>query len=164
MKKNLGNLMAFINGFKSENEAIKFLIEKRWNGEVSCPHQDCFHYNDPKNKIYHLKDGKNFKCSHCGKLFSYKVGTIFDDSKIPMTKWFTAIYLHTANKKDISSVQLSKHISVTQKTAWFMLHRLRYALSNNGGNDIFKGTMEVDEIYLGGRYENMHTSKKETQP
>ncbi len=131
MKKgNLGNLMEFINGFKTEMEAIKFFIERRWNGNVTCPYQDC---NKNEAKIYHLKDGKNFKCSCCSRVFSYKVGTIFDDSKIPLTKWFTAIYLHTANKKGISSVQLGKNIGVTQKTAWYMLHRLRYALNNNNG-------------------------------
>jgi transposase-like protein len=158
-KKNLGNLMEFINGFKSEMEAIKFFIERRWNGNVTCPYQDC---NNNEAKIYHLKDGKNFKCSCCSRVFSYKVGTIFDDSKIPLTKWFTAIYLHTANKKGISSLQLAKHISVTQKTAWYMLHRLRYAL--NSKNGVFGGTTEVDELYLGGKYENMHKSKKELQP
>lgn len=161
-QKKIENLMNVINGFQNEKEAIAFFIQKRWHGIVTCPHAACFHYQDTKNKIYALKDGKTFRCSSCLRQFSYKTGSIFDDSKIPMKKWFTAIYLHTANKKGISSIQLGKHIGVTQKTAWFMLHRLRYALKNKDISDssLFTGTTEVDEIYLGGKEANKHTNKK----
>ncbi len=79
------------------------------------------------NKIYKLKSGTDFKCACCGRIFSYKTGTIFENSKISMRKWFMAIYLQTANKKGISNPQLARQIKVKQQTAWFMLVRLRIA-------------------------------------
>jgi transposase-like protein len=151
------NLIKLINGFKSEKEAIKFLIQQRWNGKIICPYKDCIanEFKDDKNKIYNLKTGHDFKCSCCKRNFSYKTGTIFENTKIGLKEWFTAIYLHTSNKKGISSCQLAKHIGITQKTAWFMLMRIRYAIENKQLNS-FTGTTEIDEVYLGGVEKNKH--------
>jgi transposase-like protein len=157
--RKIETLINVINGFQSEKEAIAFFIKQRWNGKPVCPHKDCYRCGKENNKIYVLKDGKHFKCTSCNRLFSYKTGTIFEDSKITLKKWFTAIYLHTANKKGISSIQLGKHIGVTQKTAWFMLHRIRFVLGNKDNNP-FNGITEVDEVYLGGKEENKHKNKK----
>ena len=157
--RKIETLINVINGFQSEKEAITFFIKQRWNGKITCPHKDCFRYGLEKNKIYFLKDGKNFKCTSCNRLFSYKTGTIFEDTKLPLKKWFTAIYLHITNKKGISSLQLSKHIGITQKSAWFMLQRIRFVL-NNTNNNPFNGITEVDEVYLGGKEENKHKHKK----
>ena len=111
--------------FSSEKACLSHLKSLRWVENPYCPH--CGSYS----KIYELKDGKTFKCSDCLKTFTLKVGTIFQDSALPLQKWFLAIYLVTSHKKGISSIQLSKDIGVTQKTAWFMLHRLRH-VSNTG--------------------------------
>jgi transposase-like protein len=111
--------------------------------------------------VYAFKDGKTFKCSSCKKRFSVRVGSIFQDSNIPLRKWFMAIYLITNHKKGISSVQLAKDIGVTQKTSWFMLHRLRHESKRTVFNQ-FQGTVEADECYVGGSETNKHTIKKFT--
>jgi transposase-like protein len=109
-----------LKNFKTENEAIQFFIKQRWNGKVECPYKDC----KPEGKVYEFKDGKRFQCSYCDRIFSYKTGTLFENTKIPLKKWFLAMYIHTSHKKGISSLQLAKDINVTQKTAWFMLQRI----------------------------------------
>ena len=139
-------MMEFQKAFDSERACLKFLAEKRWGiGQQDryCPH--CGSY-----ETYAFKDGFLFKCKDCRKQFTVKVGTIFTDSKVPLTKWFLAIYLATSLKKGISSVQLSKYIGVTQKTAWYMLQRIRYAIEAND-DDPLRGFIEVDETYVGGK-------------
>ncbi len=89
-----------------------------------------------------------------------KVGTIFEGSKISLRKWFVAIYLITSHKKGISSLQLSKDIGVTQKTAWFMLHRIRHAVKTKSFNAPLKNVVEADETYIGGKEKNKHTDKR----
>lgn len=91
------------------------------------------------------KNGKTYKCSCCNRQFSVRVGTIFEDSKVSLQKWFSAIYLVTSHKKSISSMQLAKDIGVTQKTAWFMLHRIRKALGLHQSDDKLSGVCEADE-------------------
>jgi transposase-like protein len=98
-----------------------------------------------------MREGKLYKCADCRKQFTIKVGTIFEDSAIPLQKWFFAIFLMTAHKKGISSCQLARDLSITQKTAWFMLHRIRYMLKSKSFNKPLKGIVEVDETYVGGR-------------
>ena len=85
------------------------------------------------------------------KYFNAKVGTIFEDTKIPLQKWFLALYLFSSHKKGISSHQLAKDITVTQKTAWFMLHRLRFAFDSSGFHQALENTVEIDETYVGGK-------------
>ena len=122
------------------------MIEVRYNGKISCPHINCIanEFQDGISKIYAFNDGKTFKCSCCKKQFTVRIGTIFEESKIPLRKWFMAMYLLFSHKKGISSCQLAKDISVTQKTAWFMLSRLRHASSMFGATE-FSGTVEMDE-------------------
>lgn len=155
------SILSLIEKLKSEMDCINFFITQRWNGKIECPYSNCNH----KGKVYEFKDGKRFQCSCCDRVFSYKTGTIFENTKVPLKKWFLAIYLHTSHKKGISSLQLAKDINVTQKTAWFMLQRIR-EIDSNCGSDNFDGnsTVEIDECYVGGKYENMHTKKKATQP
>ena len=140
--------------FSSEKACLSHSKSLRWVENPYCPH--CGSYS----KIYELKDGKTFKCSDCLKTFTLKVGTIFQDSALPLQKWFLAIYLVTSHKKRISSIQLSKDIGVTQKTAWFMLHRLRHVSNTGSFNKQLKNIVEVDETYIGGKEQNKHTDKR----
>lgn len=138
------NLIEFQKRFGSEADCLSYLESARWPLERYCPH--C-----KSTKTYKFANGKLFKCGDCKKQFTAKVGTIFSDSKIPLYKWFLAIFLATSLKKGISSMQLSRYISVTQKSAWFMLQRIRFALEKSGGNGFLQHVIEVDETYVGGK-------------
>lgn len=138
------NLIDFQKRFSSEAVCLEYLEQMRWPEHRYCPHCGSL-------KNYKFKDGKLFKCGDCRKQFTVKVGTIFSDSKIPLEKWFMAIYVSTSLKKGISSIQLSKYIGVTQKSAWFMLQRIRYALEVSGSSSLLEGSIEVDETYIGGK-------------
>ncbi len=128
-----------------EKACQTFLIDQRWNGKPVCI--KC----GSVRKLYIINGGKLLQCADCRKTFSPKVGTIFEDSPVPLKKWFMAIYVLTAHKKGISSVQLSKDIDVTQKTAWFMLHRIRHAVKVKSFEKPLGGIVEVDETYVGGK-------------
>lgn len=142
-----------VKAFPDEESCLLYLKKSRWADGEYCPHCG-------NKKLYTFKDGKTYKCAACRKRFSVKVGTIFEDSKIPLQTWFMAIYLITAHKKGISSVQLSKDLNVTQKTAWFMLHRLRHASTTEAFKQPLKNTVEADETYIGGKEKNKHKDKK----
>jgi transposase-like protein len=138
------SLLDFQDQFKTEEACLTFLEEQRWKNGRFCPH--CGSY-----ETYKFKDGKLFKCQDCKKQFTVKVGTIFSDSHVPLTKWFYAIYLNTSLKKGISSIQLSKYLGITQKSAWFMLQRIRYGVEAAGRSDLLNNIVEVDETYVGGK-------------
>jgi len=148
------NLKEIINHFSEEQKCIDFLVQQRWGGCPVCPY--C-----KSDKWYKIENGKRFKCANkeCHKKYSVTVGTIFHASNIPLSTWFPAMYLISAHKKGISSCQIARDLGVTQKTAWFMLHRTREALHNK--KSIFlQNTVEVDEIYIGGRIKNMSNKKR----
>lgn len=98
-----------------------------------------------------LKNGKTFKCAHCGKQFKVTTGTIYENSNIPLQKWFLTFYLISLSKKGISSMELSKTIGITQKSAWYLLHKIRYMLEHRNSDNQLRGTVEVDETYIGGK-------------
>lgn len=151
---NFKSLLQLFNHFKDESTCIDYLIKQRWNNKPVCPH--CGH-----NKSYKIENGKRFKCANneCYKKFSVTVGTIFENSKIKLNIWFAAIYLATAHKKGISSLQLHRDLGVTQKTAWFMLHRIREMLREKR-SVLLSGTIQADETFVGGKNKNRHADKK----
>lgn len=143
-------LADFVDYFCDEETCRKHFTAIRFaNGEY-CPH--CGH-----TKIYTFSSGKRYRCASCKEDFTIKTGTVFGESKLPLRKWFMAIYLLATSNKGISSVQLAKQVGVTQKTGWFMDHRIRKAMTQNKGQ-LF-GPVEMDETYVGGLVRNMHKSK-----
>jgi len=140
--------------FADKQTCIDYLTSLRWAGKVTCT----FCGNE---KVYELKGStKRFKCAKCRKQFSAIKGTIFENSPISLQTWFIAVYILTAHKKGISSVQLATDLGVTQKTAWFMAHRIRFALKAKSFDTQLGGTVQVDETFMGGKNKNRHADKK----
>lgn len=151
MFNSFKNLTEVILHFSTDKVCREFLETKRWNGTPTCPHCSC-------DKWYKLNDGKTYKCGNkeCYKKYTVTVGTIYENTNVPLTKWFAAVYIITAHKKGISSIQLSKDIGVTQKTAWYMNHRIRQMVGERHP-EALENTVEVDETYVGGKMKNKHT-------
>lgn len=148
---NFNSILDLIKAFPNEQTCINHLTELRWEGFVISPF-------DADSKVYKCKNNR-YKCVNTGKYFNVKTGTLFDNTKIELQKWFLAIWLVTAHKKGISSLQLSRDIDVTQKTAWFMLQRIRKCFGIENDNDL-DNTVEIDETYIGGKNKNKHSQNK----
>jgi transposase-like protein len=146
-------LQEAITYFSDETRAFDFMVSKRWpNGNVTCPHCQ-------GERVAFLATQKRWNCKDCRKQFSAKVGTIFADSALGYDKWFPAFWLIVNAKNGISSYEIGRSLGVTQKTAWFMLQRIRLAMQNNS---IMKmgGRVESDETFIGGRDRFRHKGKK----
>ncbi|WP_118949563.1 IS1595 family transposase [Taibaiella helva] len=150
--KQFKSLLDLLRAFPDERACEEYLVELRWPDGVKSPF-------DPESKVYRLKGGK-FKCRNTGKRFSCKVGTIFQDSNVPLTKWFIALFQLSNNKKGTSSHQLAKDLDVKQETAWHMLHRLRDSFEQPLFISKLDGIIAVDECYVGGKNKNRHRDKK----
>jgi transposase-like protein len=151
----MDNLIGFYQRFATEDACIDWLEVTRWNGEPICPHCGSV-------TVYRCKSRRIFKCKDCTKQFTVRIGTIFEESRLPLQKWFLAIWLLTSHKKGVSSIQIAKHLGITQKSAWHMLHRIRYAINSGSFDQQLEGTVEVDETYIGGKHrgtKNHHDNK-----
>ena len=126
MDKQFKTLVDFLTFFKDEKTCVKYFEQIRFGNGEYCPHCGNSHIN-------RFSDGKRFRCAKCKKDFTIKTKTVFGESKISLQKWFIAIYLLSVNKKGISSINLASQVGVTQKTAWFMDHRIRKAMTQNKG-------------------------------
>src|SRR5438874_1162018 len=153
MAENLVDLAAL---YADEDVARSMLERIRWPNGPVCP--KCGGV-----KPYRLtpKPGSStrkgvFKCRACRDQFSVKVGTIFEDSHIPLGKWLMAIHLMVASKKGMSAHQLHRMLGVTYKSAWFMAHRIRYAMQQPPLKGKLRGIVEADETYVGGKAKNRH--------
>jgi transposase-like protein len=151
------SVIELVRKFSTEQICIAHLESLRWNGNVISPF-------DPQSKVYVCSNNR-YRCKNTGKYFNVRTHTLFDNTKVELQSWFVAIYLVTNHKKGISSIQLGKDLNVTQKTAWFMLHRIRncYGLNDGemmGGNG---ETIQLDESFVGGKNKNRHHDKKVEQ-
>jgi len=138
----------------------KFMVELRWpSGVVCCPRCG-------SDRVVYLAKAKAWKCyqKHDQAKFTLKTGTVFEDSPIALAKWITAVWQVVNCRNGISSWELHRALGVTQKTAWFMLHRIRLAMQDDNGGKLGSwdgGEVEVDETFIGGKARNMHADRKQ---
>lgn len=147
------SLFKLMEMFPNEQAARKWLEDCRWSEGRTCPHCGCAsttHITKEKPMPYH--------CTECRKFFSVRTGTIMAQSKIPLQKWVFAIYLWATSLKGVSSMKLHRDLGISQKSAWFLAHRLREAFESDEG--VFSGTIECDETFVGGLEKNKHNNKK----
>jgi transposase-like protein len=148
-------LMEAVVYFQDPYNCIRYLVERRWPNGVTCP--TCGSTN-----VGFIESRRMFQCRtrHAKAQFSVKLGTIFEDSPLGLDKWLPAMWMIAGAKNGISSWELHRAIGVTQKTAWFMLHRIRLAMQDELTGGMLGGEVEVDETYIGGKARNMHKDRK----
>ncbi|MBI2851108.1 MAG: IS1595 family transposase [Chloroflexi bacterium] len=148
-------LIEAIKYFRDPDVCLDFVVKLRWHDGVACP--TC-----GSTDVRFIKTRRIWECKgqHPKRQFSVKVGTIFEDSPIGLDKWLAAIWMIANAKNGVSSYEIARNLGVTQKTAWFMLHRIRLAMGSND-NGKLSGTVEADETYIGGKARNMHKAKRE---
>lgn len=151
------NVLEMITKLPDEKSCREYLEFVRWNGIATCVY--CNHTN-----VYRLKTKGEFqglyKCASCKKRFTVRTGTVFESSHISIQKWIYAIFIFSSHKKGISSHQLAKDLGITQKSAWFMLGRIRYALEDKEEKSKLVGMVSCDESFVGGKNKNRHHDKK----
>jgi transposase-like protein len=148
-------LLEAVQYFSDLDVATQHVAKTRWPDGPVCPKCGVLDKNH-----YYLKSRRIWKCRACKKQFSVKVGTIFEDSPIGLDKWLPAMWIIANAKNGVSSCEIHRSIGVTQKTAWFMMHRIRLAMQR-GSIEKLEGQVEVDETYIGGLARYMHKNKRE---
>lgn len=146
-------LLEAIRYFADPDTCLKFVAHLRWPEGPSCPRCTC-------HLVRFLATRQVWACKRCKKQFSVKVGTVFEDSPISLDKWLCAIWMIVNAKNGISSYEIHRSLGVTQKSAWFMSHRIRLALQRGSFQKKLSGQVEADETYIGGKARNMHFDKR----
>lgn len=146
-------LIEAVTYFSDPDRAIAYIVSRRWPNGVACPRKGC-----GSASVQFIKTRKLWRCKECKRQFTVKVGTIFEDSPIPFTKWLPAIWFLANTKNGTSSHELGRALGVTQKTAWFMFHRIREAMKTDDGA-AFAGEVEADETFVGGKVRTNYFSK-----
>ena len=156
MSKEPESLQEAILYFSNPDNCVDYLAVRRWPNGVICP--GC-----GSDKVKFRANRRTWTCSkhHAKREFSVKVGTVMEDSAIPLDKWLTTAWLITNCKNGISSYEIAKDVKVTQKSAWFMLHRIRLVMQDEHFDSKLGGEVEVDETFIGGKSRNMHLDKRE---
>ena len=148
---SFNSLFELLEAFPTEQSCIEYLKKVRWGEKVKSPF-------NPGSKVY-VCGNNTYLCKDTGRRFNVKTGTIFENTKMTLRKWFMAVWMVLSNKKGISSLQLARDIKVTQKTAWYVLQRIRICLvCENKGK--LHGEVEADETFVGGKNKNRHNDKK----
>src|SRR6266852_3682247 len=168
------NLADLMERFSTVDAARNYLEKQRWPDGPECPHCGLvgeaykitpkppvkvdYYQSKTELKAKRVRKPRRglWKCSGCRKPFTVTVGTIFEDSHIPLNKWVIAVHLLCASKKGMSAHQLHRMLGVTYKTAWFMAHRIRYAMTQEPLSSKLTGVIEVDETYIGGKRRIKH--------
>jgi transposase-like protein len=145
MDKTPTTLLEAVTYFSDPDRAFEYAVKLRWPYGVACPRMGC-----GSASVQFIKTRKLWRCKDCKRQFTVKVGTIFEDSPIPFTKWLPAIWMLANTKNGTSSHELARSLGVTQKTAWFMFHRIREAMKDESQAP-FSGEVEADETFVGGR-------------
>src|SRR5689334_21788672 len=146
-------LMSAIRHYSDPLVCLREVAEVKWpKGEPICPKCGSKRHSFLKTRLM-------WKCLECRKQYSVKVGTIFEDSPVGLDKWLCAMWMLANCKNGVSSYEVARALEVTQKTAWFMLHRIRYAV-HHGTINMMTGTVEADETFIGGKARNMHADKR----
>jgi transposase-like protein len=151
-------LIEAVKFFSDVDRCNEYMVQIKWpDGNITCPHCEA-----SGDRIGKIASRKMLRCKDCRKQFSYKVGTIFEDSPLSLDQWFVAVWCIVNAKNGVSSYEVSRALGITQKSAWFMLHRIRLAMQE-GTFQKMKGTIESDETFVGGKAKNMHKAIKAQQ-
>src|SRR3954471_24230063 len=156
--KTFKNIFDFQAHFNTEEKCREYLEAQRWGDTAACP---CC---GSTNVVRFATNNRIFKCreKECRKKFSVTVGTIYENTKIPLTKWFLATYILSVHSKGISSLQLATWLGLTQKSAWHLNHRIRKMLTDTAP-ELLDGIVELDHSYIGGSESNKHASKRKVK-
>jgi len=150
--KEFKSIVEIMEAFPDEQSCIDYLEEIRWHDGVVSPF-------DEDSKVYKCKDNKYY-CKNTGKYFNVRTQTLYEGTKISLRSWFIAIWQFNTHKKGISSYQLSRELGITQKTAWFLLHRIRMCYGVPEDERLLEGVVQLDETFVGGRNRFRHKDKK----
>ena len=157
MNREPKSLQEAILYFSNPDNCTDYLAIRRWpDGKVVCPTCGC-------ETVKFSEKRRTWTCAkhHAKREFSIKVGTVMEDSAIPLDKWLMAMWLVTNCKNGVSSYEIARDVKVTQKSAWFMLHRIRLAMQDDFFGSKLGGEVEVDETFIGGKARNMHVGKRQ---